>query len=189
MIWTFENVQKEIIPYPKHGKYDAEPEGMEDEAVESVVAEHENAWEEDGDEASEEAVAEAIDSDTEPDTFDASDWVNPAEAREKYANTEEDLRCRGDKAAHTTSTLSLHCAQHTALWHYQAKMDAYKECFDNLKSLRSPIPQGLCNTVERVMEAERKRLHTLEGKRCPAHVFARMDEMLQADTKRRRILR
>ena len=47
LIWTFENVQKEIIPHSKHGKYDAEPRGMEDEAVESVVAEHETLWEED----------------------------------------------------------------------------------------------------------------------------------------------
>ena len=39
------------------------------------------------------------------------------------------------------------------------------------------------------MQVERKRLHALESKKCPAHVFARMDEMLQADTKRRCILR
>ena len=37
------------------------------------------------------------------------------------------------------------------------------------------------------MQVERKRLHQLD--KCPAHVFARMDEMLQADTKRRCILR
>jgi len=67
LIWNFENVQKKIIPYPKRGKYDAEPEGMEDEAVESVVAEHENPWEEDDDDV-EDAAAEAIDSDEEPYT-------------------------------------------------------------------------------------------------------------------------
>ena len=49
-------------------------------------------WEEDGDEAAEEAAAEAIDSDAEPDSLDAGDRMNPAEAIEKYANTEEDLR-------------------------------------------------------------------------------------------------
>ena len=41
LIWSYENVQKEVLSYPKHGKYDAEPEGMEDEAVASVVAEDE----------------------------------------------------------------------------------------------------------------------------------------------------
>ena len=41
LIWNYENVQKEIIPYPPRGKDDAEPEGMEDGAVESVVAETE----------------------------------------------------------------------------------------------------------------------------------------------------
>ena len=52
LIWNFANVQKEIIPYPKHGKYnDGEREGMEDEAVESVVAEVEKPWHEDGDAA------------------------------------------------------------------------------------------------------------------------------------------
>ena len=65
LIWNFENAQKEILPYPKHGKYDAEPEGMEDEAVESVVAEHEKLWEEDSD-AEESAAAAEIDSDEEP---------------------------------------------------------------------------------------------------------------------------
>ena len=40
LIWNFENIQREIIAYPKHGRNDkGEPEGMEDEAVESVVAE------------------------------------------------------------------------------------------------------------------------------------------------------
>ena len=38
LIWTFENVQKEIRAYPPRGKYDAEPEGMEDE----VMVEEEN---------------------------------------------------------------------------------------------------------------------------------------------------
>ena len=47
LMWNFENIQKAVIPYPKHGKYDAEPEGMEDETVPSVVAENETPWVED----------------------------------------------------------------------------------------------------------------------------------------------
>ena len=113
--------------------------------------------------------------------------MNLAEAKESLANTEEDLRCRGDKAADTNSDLSLHSTQHTALLDYKAKMDAYKECYHILRGLRSPIPQSLCNTVDRVMQVERKRLHQLD--KCPAHVFARMDEMLQDDTKKRRKLK
>ena len=178
LIWNFENVQKEVIPYPKHGKYDAEPEGIEDEAVESVVAEHEKLWEEDID-GEESAAAAEIGSDEEPDPFDARDWMNPEEAREKYASSEEDLRCRGDRAPHTNSQLSLPNAQNTFLLDYQSRHRAYKECYDNLRSLHSPISQSLGDTVENVMRKERKRLHQVS--KCPAEVFARMDEMLNAD--------
>ena len=185
LIWSFENVQKEVIPYPKHGKYDAEPEGMEDEAVESVVAEHERLWEEDSD-AEERAAAAEIGSDEEPDPFDARDWVNPEEAREKYASSEEDLRCRGDIADHTNSQLSLPNAQNTFLLDHQSRLRAYKECYDNLTSLRSPISYSLGKSVEQVMHIERKRLHQVS--KCPAEVFARMDEMLKGDLNKRRKL-
>ena len=98
LIWNYENVQKEIIPYPKRGKYDeGEPEGMEDEAVPAVVAANESPWFEDGAAEMEDAALEALDSDKEPDAFDEGDWVNPDEAMVKYAPKEEDLRCRGEK--------------------------------------------------------------------------------------------
>ena len=185
--WTFENVQNEIIPYPKRGKYDeGEPEGMEDEAPLSAVAEHEKPWEEDGDDVVEDAAANASDMDEEPCQFDQADWVNPVEAQEAYAPREEDLRCRGDRAAHSNSELSLPNTDHTNMLEFRSKMRAYKDCYDSLRALQSPIAHSLSDTVDRVMHVERKRLR--DQSKCPAEVFARMDAMLQVDlTKRRRL--
>ena len=78
LIWNFENVQREIAPYPAHGRYDAEPEGMEDEYVpsavaeESAVAEDEELWDRDSD-RTESDFAAAPATDEEPDAFDPSD--------------------------------------------------------------------------------------------------------------------
>ena len=110
--------------------------------------------------------------------------MTPDEAKVKYGSTEEDLRCRGDIAADTNSELSLHNTQHTALLDFKSKIRAYKECYDNLRSLRSPISHSLSDTVDRVMAIERKRLHQVS--KCPADVFARMYEMLQGDINKRR---
>ena len=84
MIWNYANVQKEIIPYPKYGRFDAEPEGMEDEAVESVGPEHERLWENDSDGAEDEAAAE-IASDEEPAPFDDMDWIQKKQGRHMLA--------------------------------------------------------------------------------------------------------
>ena len=86
MIWSFENVQHGINPYPPRGKYDAEPEGMEDEAMEDEENRdpHEKLWEKDSD-GQEAKAAAHINSHEEPDPFDPNDWVNPEEAREKLA--------------------------------------------------------------------------------------------------------
>ena len=184
--WNYENVQKEVIPYPKHGKYDHEPEGMEDEAVESAVAEEEKPWEEeesDADVAASEAE-DAEDGETEP--FDPSDWVDPEEAREKYASSAKDIRCHGDTAPRTNCELALPNAQSTVLLDYRDRMRAYKECYDSLTSLRHPISHSLCMSVGNVMKVERKRLHSISQRR--GEVFARMDEMLQEDICKRRKL-
>ena len=157
LIWNFENVQREIIRYPKRGKHDAEPEGMEDEPADSVDGESEKHWEENSD-AEEDAsvVAEDLEGDREPDLFDPEDWVNPEEAVQMYACSEEDFRCRGDKAHHTNSRLSLPGAQETGLVEYQTRMRAYKDCLENLKSLRTPISYSLAQTVERTLWHEKK---------------------------------
>ena len=187
LIWNYENVQKEIIPYPPRGKFDeGEPEGMEDEAVESVVAEHENPWEEDGVDVGEDAAASDIDSDAEPEPFEAGDWVSPDEAKETYAPKEKDLRCRGDIAVDTNSALSLGNNQHTNLLDFTSKIKAYKDCFDNLRALQCSVAYSLSRTVDRVMSGEKKRLYQVSN--SPAEVFAQMEEQLQGDMKKRRIL-
>ena len=153
--------------YPKRGQYDeGEPEGMEDEAVEAVVAANESLSYEDGDADVQDAAAEAIDSDNDPDQFDAGDWVSPDEARETYAPKEGDLRCHGDIAADTKSRLSFHNTRSTSLLDFECKIRAYKDCYDSLRALQCPISHSLSETVERVRRMERKCLH--QARKCPA---------------------
>ena len=134
--------------------------------------------------AEESAAAAEIRSDEEPCEFDASDWRHPEAAREDYKTSEEDLRCRGDKAHHTNS--QLWNAQTTFLLDHQTRMAAYKDCFDSLRGLRNPIAHSLGRSVEAVINTERKRLRGVS--KCPADVFARMDEVLQHDLNKRRKL-
>ena len=101
--------------------------------------------------------------------------MNPEQARETYAPKEEDFRCRGDFEADP------------CLLDYRTRLRAYKECFDSLRAMPSSVSHSLSNTLDRAIKVEGKRLR--QARNCQAQVFAKMEEILESESKKRRIFR
>ena len=110
--WNFENVQNEIIPYPKRKELDEMVWGMEDEATadpEGTVCDEDEPIQEPGD-VDGEGEEEDGETENEPDAFDPSDWVDPGAAKETYcvADAYMSLHCHGASEVATCGTQSSH---------------------------------------------------------------------------------
>ena len=166
--WSFENVQKEIIPYPNRNELDEMVWGMEDEGTtdpEGTVCDEDDEGEE-----------EDSETENEPDAFDPSDWVDPVAAKETYgaADAHVLLHCHGASEVATCGTQSSHIAS------FHSRVRVYQEVEDSLKAVITPRAQSLAQRVNKANREDTARLAELLCQK-QLDVYAGLQEKLVAD--------
>ena len=126
---------------------------MEDD-IELDDDNNEKPWSE-GSDAECERRLEDLANDEEPEAFDPGDWVNPSEARQQFAPSEENIRCSGDPPSDSNSQLVAAAGRDTTVMERQTRIRTYTECAENLSSLRDPIAASLSDTIKNAVHREK----------------------------------
>ena len=128
--------------------------GMEDEATDDPDG---CVWEKDDDAQMEEEPELACAGDSDGESFDPRDWVDPESAKAKYLPTPTTTtdHCNGD------STPAKRDNSQDVMWH-QAKMRAYTDAHQIIASINDPNAASLAATAKAVMGNEEKRFYDMQ---------------------------